>query len=1155
MPASKLMKWLPKCLRPAPRTPARTALALQALESREVPALYTWVGPANGGLWNNINNWDTNAAIGFPNPFDDAVTVVFNGAVNSIQNVDANLSVDRITFNGPSGTIQLTENLTLDGDAPGDQILVNGVGAYSITGTADLVLSGASNNPFFDVSNGSSLSILADMTGARGVTKQGAGALVLRGANSFTGDSVVQAGVLGLNVLSATNAAIPAGTKVTVGGFGQAAEIRLDAAAQIANDAVIELDPNGRLNVTGDGNDGVGEVILDGGELALGTGIIQAPLITVKSTSAVTGNVVGTDAGRLSTPAGGTTVSVAPVATLTVSAQITGTGGITYTGGGTTRYENPNNTGDPGVNNYTGQTWVQNGTLVLADDASNAAFAGNLRVGDGAGAAGSAVVRLERVTEIPDAVTVTVMSDGLLDFNDRNDVIGALTVHGGGQVRTGTAVVTLAGTVTVTAGADPATITGSINLGAGPRTITVSDGAAASDLILDGVLSGGNLVKTGPGTMELKGLANSPNTHGTTSVLDGTLVLNDNGFNEAIPGNLFIGDGAGAPGSAVVRFAQSVEIADAATVTVLSDGLLDMATTNTSDVISALVMAGGEVRTGTGTLTVNGNVTASASPATSLINGRLNLNGATRTVDGPGTLWINARVSNGGLVKTGAGTLRLFGDNIYTGDTVLNAGTLSVHGNQPGSNVTVAGGVLSVTGAVGTVTTTAGVVAPGETDPADGATKDLTLAGATYRVDLYGPAAADRLDVTGAVNLTGAALDATRFVGGTATAPAPGQAFTIIANDGTDAVAGTFAGLAEGATFVSNGRTLRISYAGGDGNDVVLTDVTPVPPQPAATPEPYAVGAGQAGGNTVRVYNPDGTLKVDVPTFEGDVSGGVRTAAGDVNGDGTPDLVAGSGPGGIAEVRVYDGKTGQRINTILPFADFQGGTFVATADFNGDGFEDVVVTPDEGGGPRVSIYSGKDGSVLANFFAIDDANFRGGARAAAGDVNGDGTPDLVVSAGFGGGPRIAVFDGKSLGGSPTKLMNDFFAFEQGLRNGAYVAVGDLNADGKADLVFGGGPGGGPRVLALDSVKLMQGTDVPGATVANFFAGNTENRGGVRVTGKNLDGDGKMDLVVGDGTGAGSHVTAYLGKDMTGGTPPAQASFDAFPGFLGGVFVG
>jgi hypothetical protein len=236
------------------------------------------------------------------------------------------------------------------------------------------------------------------------------------------------------------------------------------------------------------------------------------------------------------------------------------------------------------------------------------------------------------------------------------------------------------------------------------------------------------------------------------------------------------------------------------------------------------------------------------------------------------------------------------------------------------------------------------------------------------------------------------------------------------------------------------------------------------------------------------------------------------------------------------------------IRSTQPFADFTGVTFVATGDFNNDGKADVIVTPDLSGGPRVSIFNGVDGSVMANFFGIDDPNFRGGARAASGDVNGDGTTDLVLSAGFGGGPRIAVFDGNSMSGTPTHLMSDFFAFEQTLRNGCYVTVGDIDGDGKADMIFGGGPGGGPRVYGIS------GAD--GHQVANFFAGNVDNRGGVRVVVKDLDGDAKADVVVGDGSGAGSHVTTYLGKNIaTNGTPPAQDSFDAFTGFLGGVFVG
>ncbi|WP_420841869.1 hypothetical protein [Fimbriiglobus ruber] len=65
-------------------------------------------------------------------------------------------------------------------------------------------------------------------------------------------------------------------------------------------------------------------------------------------------------------------------------------------------------------------------------------------------------------------------------------------------------------------------------------------------------------------------------------------------------------------------------------------------------------------------------------------------------------------------------------------------------------------------------------------------------------------------------------------------------------------------------------------------------------------------------------------------------------------------------------------------------------------------------------------------------------------------MNGDGVADIVVSAGFGGGPRIAGFDGVSVASGaadPTKLFADFFAFEPSLTNGAYVAVGTSTGTG------------------------------------------------------------------------------------------------------------
>ena len=290
----------------------------------------------------------------------------------------------------------------------------------------------------------------------------------------------------------------------------------------------------------------------------------------------------------------------------------------------------------------------------------------------------------------------------------------------------------------------------------------------------------------------------------------------------------------------------------------------------------------------------------------------------------------------------------------------------------------------------------------------------------------------------------------------------------------------------------------------------------------------------------------------------GKFTGGVRTAAADFNGDGTADLVVGTGPGSATLVRIFDGITHAELFSIAPFeAAFTGGVYVAAGDINGDGKADLVITPDEGGGPRVRVFNGNGFVSIADFFGIDDPAFRGGARAAIGDMNGDGMGDLVVAAGFGGGPRVAVFNGSLLGsnGGP-KLFNDFFAFEQTLRNGSFVAAGDVNGDGFADLVAGGGPGGGPRVFILDGKSLVQNGPATLVPVGNFFAGDVNSRGGIRVAVKDLDNDNKADVVTGSGTGAGSKVTAYLGANITpSGTPIATLNFDAFAGFTGGVFVG
>lgn len=365
--------------------------------------------------------------------------------------------------------------------------------------------------------------------------------------------------------------------------------------------------------------------------------------------------------------------------------------------------------------------------------------------------------------------------------------------------------------------------------------------------------------------------------------------------------------------------------------------------------------------------------------------------------------------------------------------------------------------------------------------------------------------------------------------------------------------------------------TLAIGAATGTVTGITVSPI-PVPPPPppptAKLSRVTAVGSGVDGSAEVNVYNPDGTLNfsfVPYPAgFNGQVdpfstgfTGGNRVAVGDVTGDGVPDIIVGSGPTISSSVKVISGANQQEVFSFTPFeAAFKGGIYVSVGDITGDNIAEIVITPDLSGGPRVIVLRGATFGKIADFFGIEDSNFRGGARAAVGDINGDGFGDLMVAAGFGGGPRVATFSGEPLrNGTVRRLFNDFFLFEQALRDGAFITSGDLNGDGFSDIIGGGGPSGGPRVFALSGKDLIAGAAGNAQVLANFFAGDPNNRGGVQVAAKNIDGDNFSDLVTGDGVGAGSRVTAYKGSSLAAGGFTKIYSFDAFPGLMNGVFVG
>ncbi len=423
------------------------------------------------------------------------------------------------------------------------------------------------------------------------------------------------------------------------------------------------------------------------------------------------------------------------------------------------------------------------------------------------------------------------------------------------------------------------------------------------------------------------------------------------------------------------------------------------------------------------------------------------------------------------------------------------------------------------------------------------------------------------------------ALSSVGGVGGSVTVTASGSDYMVTFGGtlaGTDlptmTAAGSGGAIADVFT-VLNGET-RLLPAGdqrGFTSRIVngTVDIGAVEVGAAARPRPPLAVGGETDGTIARFVATGGEFDpAPADTFSpfGPVPVNVRPATADVDGDGIADTILVTGPGTPIRVAVVSGtdNTTLLVSPFDPFGgDFTGGGFVTAADFDGDGRAEFVVTPDRGGGPRVSVFSAGTGGVAvtrANFFGIADPDFRGGARAAAGDLNRDGVPDLVVGAGFGGGPRIAVYNGTTVLGTPASLVPDFFLFESSVRNGAFVAVGDVNGDGFADLIGGAGPGGGPRVLVVSGVQLLvDPAAAVAAPLANYFVANaTADRGGVRVAVTDLDGDGLADVATASGDNRPARVRVYPGSSFGGaGEPRGFQDLDPFGGStLGdGVYVG
>ncbi len=171
----------------------------------------------------------------------------------------------------------------------------------------------------------------------------------------------------------------------------------------------------------------------------------------------------------------------------------------------------------------------------------------------------------------------------------------------------------------------------------------------------------------------------------------------------------------------------------------------------------------------------------------------------------------------------------------------------------------------------------------------------------------------------------------------------------------------------------------------------------------------------------------------------------------------------------------------------------------------------IITGPDTGLGPLINTYS-FNGSSTGSFLA-ENVNFTGGVRVALANVAS--TADVITGTGPGSPPFVKVFTGPS-----RTLKYSFLAFPSNFTLGLYVAGGDINGDGQADIIVGTGEGNGSTPI----IKVFSGAD--GSTVLQtFFAFNSAFTGGVRVAAGDVNGDGRADIIA--GTGPGSNLVTVF----------------------------
>jgi autotransporter-associated beta strand protein len=583
-------------------------------------------------------------------------------------------AANELTFNG--GILQTSTGLTIS-----RAVVLNGGGGSINTNGFDSTFSGI-------------------FSGTGGLTKLGAGTLTLSGNNTYDGSTVINAGILSIGANSnlgdaANGLAFDGGTLLTTAGINSARTVTRNGGGGTVDTNGFDSTFSGVVTGTGKLTKiGTGTLTLSNtnnysGGTTLSAGVLQG------TTSSLQGNILnnaslifnqtgnGTYSGVISGTgsltkqntgtvilsgtndySGGTTVSAGVLQGTTFSLQrniinnaslifdqtakgtysdvIRGTGSVTKQNIGTVTFS--------GNNTYNGNTNIDGGTLVIGSGNNLGDAANSLVFGGG-------TLQVTTGLTISRAVTLNA-GGGTIDTNSFDSTFSGLFSGSGELTKIG------AGTLTLTGTND---YTGNTNIDAGILNVAIGDnlGDAANGLTFDG----GTLFTTGAIT-----------TSRAITLNAGGGTIDTSGFDDTFSGVI---DGGG---SLTKNSAGTLTLSGASTYsggTVINGGTISIGNNNNLGAASSLTLD-------SGTLFTTAGITSTRPVALKAGGGTFDTNGFNSTFSGVFS-------DTGALSKNGAGTLTLSGTNTYSGDTLINVGTLQLGATNSlpfGTNVQISTGAI-----------------------------------------------------------------------------------------------------------------------------------------------------------------------------------------------------------------------------------------------------------------------------------------------------------------------------------------------------------------------------------------------------------------------------------------------------------------------------